>query len=182
MRNDRRLTIRCFLAGLGRTPAEPALALTFVMPFPFPIPLTDIPFTYASATGGTPFTGVPIAAPSSLSLFFPLDRSTLIGVVVAVLEGVATIAIGPGICTGGTIGLCSCLTFEGAVEPGLGTVEPGLGTAEPGRGIVDPGRGTVDIGLGVPTGFGVDDITGIWGVAEAPLRGTPPAPAGMGWG
>lgn len=110
----------------------------------------------------------------------PLDGSALVGVVVAVLEGVATIV--GGTCRGSTGGFVSCLILVGAVEVGLGTVEPGLGTAEPGLGTVDPGRGTVEIGLGVPTDLGVEaDGCCVWGVAEEPVSGMPP-PARMGWG
>ncbi len=81
--------------------------------------------------------------------------------VVAVLEGVATIVV----VRGNTLGFCSCFTpVKGAVLEFAAVGGGGLGTADPGLGTVDPGR----VGLGVPTvDFGGVAAAGCcWGVAE----------------
>lgn len=180
-----KLTIRCFLIGLGLAPTTPALALIIAFgvlfvaefnptPFPwvFPLPIPPpIPFTIAPV----PLYPVPLPLPiSSLSLFFPLcippapipapdvpfPGCALVGV--ANLTGVPALA--EGTCTGGKAGFAP----EEFVDPGRGTVEPGLcivdvgrGTADPGRGTADPGLGTVDPGLGVPVL--VRGVSAIWG-------------------
>ena len=127
-RKEEQLTVFCFLIGLGRTPAVPALALAIAFSGPMPLPLT-YPFVVSVCGGGgaggaaaspvertpvcgaTPFTTpfIPTTLPSSLSLFFPLCCTWSLDIGVCIGWGwEAADAAGPEGIGGGCACWCCC--------------------------------------------------------------------------